>query len=136
MIDPAIVAQDVQAWLPVFAERGRERPSPSWLITAFETALAHNRREDEWARDGAVLIVGSMVDTNQTESNRTPTPDYEDTHSSEDESSGQPGDEPSSPGDPTVLPDGNYVGENNIRDGRVGGVMGPTHQQGGEGQGG
>ena len=40
------------------------------------------------------------------------------------------------PGDPTVLPDGNFVGENNIREGRVGGVMGPTHQQGGEGQGG
>jgi hypothetical protein len=34
------------------------------------------------------------------------------------------------------LPDGNYVGEDNIREGRVGGVIGGPHQQGGEGQGG
>jgi hypothetical protein len=33
-------------------------------------------------------------------------------------------------------PDGSYVGEDNIREGRVGGVMGSTHQQGGQGQGG
>src|SRR6188768_1271228 len=103
---------------------------------AFEKAPLCNRQPGEWARDGAALIVGSMVDKNPDELSGTPTPDYEDTHSSEEEPSGQPGDEPSSPGDPTVLPDGNYVGENNIRDGRVGGVMGPTHQQGGEGQGG
>jgi len=34
------------------------------------------------------------------------------------------------------LPDGNLVGADNIRDGRVGGVIGGPHQQGGEGQGG
>jgi hypothetical protein len=34
------------------------------------------------------------------------------------------------------LPDGNYVGEDNIREGRVGGVIGGRHQQGGEGGGG
>ena len=34
------------------------------------------------------------------------------------------------------LPDGNYVGEDNIREGRVGGIIGGKHQQGGEGQGG
>lgn len=37
---------------------------------------------------------------------------------------------------PQQLPDGNYVGEDNIREGNVGGVMGGPHQQGGHGQGG
>ena len=35
-----------------------------------------------------------------------------------------------------TLPDGNEVGANNIRDGKVGGVMGGPNQQQGEGQGG
>ena len=35
-----------------------------------------------------------------------------------------------------TLPDGNEVGANNIREGRVGGVMGGPNQQQGEGQGG
>lgn len=38
--------------------------------------------------------------------------------------------------EPDQLPDGNYVGEDNIREGRVGGVIGGPHQQGGEGGGG
>ena len=44
--------------------------------------------------------------------------------------------EPAETHDDERLPDGNYVGEDNIREGRVGGVIGGTHQQGGEGQGG
>ena len=38
--------------------------------------------------------------------------------------------------EPDRLSDDNYVGTDNIREGRVGGVMGSTHQQGGQGQGG
>jgi hypothetical protein len=38
--------------------------------------------------------------------------------------------------EPERLPDGNYVGEDNIREGHVGGIIGGPHQQGGEGQGG
>lgn len=35
-----------------------------------------------------------------------------------------------------TLPDGNQIGADNIREGRVGGVMGGPNQQQGEGQGG
>ena len=38
--------------------------------------------------------------------------------------------------EPERLADGNYVGEDNIREGHVGGVIGGPHQQGGEGGGG
>jgi len=58
----------------------------------------------------------------------TPLPDDEREPPNDDELHGAP--------DLDRLPDGNFVGEDNIRQGRVGGVMGGTHQQGGEGQGG
>jgi hypothetical protein len=38
--------------------------------------------------------------------------------------------------EPERLSDGNYVGDDNIREGHVGGLIGGPHQQGGEGQGG
>ena len=38
--------------------------------------------------------------------------------------------------DAEKLADGNYVGSDNIREGKVGGVIGGAHQQGGEGGGG
>jgi hypothetical protein len=44
--------------------------------------------------------------------------------------------DPEQIGDADTLPDGNEVGANNIREGRVGGVMGGPNQQQGEGQGG
>ncbi|MDP8905133.1 MAG: hypothetical protein M3N29_07440 [Chloroflexota bacterium] len=49
-----------------------------------------------------------------------------------------PGSAPARPAaeHPQRLPNGNYVGEDNIRDGNVGGVIGGPHQQGGQGQGG
>lgn len=43
---------------------------------------------------------------------------------------------PATESEPERLPDGNYVGPDNIREGNVGGVIGGPHQQGGEGQGG
>jgi hypothetical protein len=58
------------------------------------------------------------------------TPDDDTTDSDERKDAPQPHDEPDR------LPDGNYVGEDNIREGRVGGVIGGPHQQGGEGGGG
>jgi hypothetical protein len=47
-----------------------------------------------------------------------------------------PQDEVNPPAGAERLPDGNFVGTDNIRDGKVGGVIGGVHQQGGEGQGG
>ena len=45
-------------------------------------------------------------------------------------------DAPNPPADDDTLPDGNQVGADNIREGRVGGVMGGPNQSQGEGQGG
>jgi hypothetical protein len=44
--------------------------------------------------------------------------------------------DPENVADADTLPDGNQVGADNIREGRVGGVMGGPNQQQGEGQGG
>lgn len=45
-------------------------------------------------------------------------------------------DAPNPPPDAEKLPDGNMVGPDNIREGRVGGVLGGPNQSQGEGQGG
>ena len=45
-------------------------------------------------------------------------------------------DAPNEPADGDTLPDGNQVGADNIREGRVGGVMGRPNQSQGEGHGG
>ena len=55
----------------------------------------------------------------------------DDTADDTDTKTGRP-----TPGEAEILPDGNIVGEDNIREGRVGGVIGGPHQQGGEGGGG
>jgi hypothetical protein len=47
----------------------------------------------------------------------------------------KPDDRKEKPDEPERLADGNFVGEDNIREGHVGGVIGGAHQQGGEGQG-
>jgi hypothetical protein len=44
--------------------------------------------------------------------------------------------DPTDQTDPNTNPDGQPIGADNIREGRVGGVMGGPNQQQGEGQGG
>jgi hypothetical protein len=44
--------------------------------------------------------------------------------------------DPTENSDPNINPDGQPIGPDNIREGRVGGVMGGPNQSQGEGQGG
>lgn len=130
-------AREAGAILAVQADEQKARILRQWLLQVAHTVASA-------ARDGGVLGVGSQ-DVSELE-RETLAAIADGLGAASEPESQQPGGsdqalgsgdpEPSEPGAPEIGPDGQPIGSDNIREGRVRGLMGGPNQTGGEGQGG